>query len=46
MPREEANSEVPGRGPIADNFNPVEPIVVFVYQSVAEEIAISVAPSS
>ena len=42
IPREEANSEVPGRGPIAESFNPVEPIVVFVYQSFAEEIAISV----
>ena len=33
MPREEANSEVPGRGPIAASFKPVDPIVVFVYQS-------------
>ena len=46
MPREEANSDVPGRGPIAESFNPVEPIVVFVYQSTAEEILISVPPFS
>ena len=33
MPREEAYSEVPGRGPIAASFKPVDPIVVLVYQS-------------
>ena len=46
MPLEEANSEVPGRGPIAESFNPVPAISVFVYQSVAEVMLISVAPSS
>ena len=40
MPREEAYSEVPGRGPIAASFNPVEPISVLVYQSLTESIAI------
>ena len=39
MPREEAYSEVPGRGPIAASFNPVEPISVLVYQSLTELIA-------
>ena len=38
MPREEANSEVPGRGPIAASFKPVDPIVVFVYQSLVSVI--------
>ena len=29
-PLSEANCEVPGRGPIAESFNPVVPIAVFV----------------
>ena len=39
MPREEAYSEVPGRGPTAASFNPVVPMVVFVYQSLTESTA-------
>ena len=30
-PLSAANAEVPGRGPIAESFRPVEPIVVLVY---------------
>ena len=35
-----AKPDVPGRGPIADSFNPVPAISVFVYQSETAETAI------
>ena len=40
-PLSDAKLEVPGRGPIADSFNPVEPIDVFVYASLTAATLIS-----
>ena len=40
-PLSDAKLEVPGRGPIADSFNPVEPIDVFVYASLTDATSIS-----
>ena len=40
MPRVEAYSEVPGRGPMEASFNPVVPICVLVYQSFTESTLI------